>query len=138
MKALTILLMLSSLLGCTATEHESRLVRRMDRVYGPVNEEAPKGRLMVRTDPLEFEDDMFVYYRHRPYEILDGSGRLVRRIRNNIGVYDETPTEVLLEPGRYVVRVPTKHWELVEFAVEIRPDSLTLVEAGSGPRRDQS
>jgi len=62
----------------------------------------------------------------------------VRRIRNNIGVHDETPTEVLLEPGRYVVRVPTKHRELVEFVVEIRPVSFTLVEAGSGPRRYQS
>ena len=106
---------------------------RAPRSYGPVQPvpgPAP-GSLVVYTDPLEWSDDAFTYRRQRPYDIYDESGRYLRRVRNHVGVTDETPTIVPLLPGTYRLSVPTEELGRVQVRVVIEAGSRTTVTASS-------
>ncbi len=71
-----------------------------ESVVGPaLVESGEPGTLVVYTKTDALEDGDVFYYPHRPYEILNSTGDLFRRVDNASGVNDETPAQVIILPG---------------------------------------
>lgn len=117
--------------GCVDTGLKSYQVRSVDGIVTPTLTKELLGILVVRTEPLEFEDDTFVYERHRSYTILDSEGELVDRVRNHVGDLDESPSEIRLPPGRYRLRISSSGTAPVELDVEIVAGARTVVDVGA-------
>jgi ABC-type phosphate transport system substrate-binding protein len=101
------------------------------RVRGSVRsnkEPDPTGTLIVYTPTYRFYDGGVDYYPHRPYEILDRSGLLLRRVINHSGENDETPVRVELAPGTYLIRTRTARGGPSEFYVTIDAGRLTELD----------
>ena len=119
------------LLSCASTDRGARSrVRPLEELQTVVRPE-PEGRLVVRTDTVEFEEEAFTYYLHRPYEVYDEEGELVLRVSNSLGDYDETPSKVRLAPARYVLRVPTERSGTVEFETTVAAGAVTTIDAST-------
>lgn len=121
--------------GCAVASSKGTPVQQLPGVAQPEPHGAAKGQLIVETDRLEFSDDTFTYFPHRPYEILDETGRLVRREINHLGEFDETPAMVSLAAGSYQVRARTRSGAIVVRDVAIRAGMLTrtsVADPGSG------
>ena len=86
------------------------------------------GTLVVITETYTFDDGGIFYYPHRPYEILDRSGVLVRRVQNHRGENDERPMRIELRPDTYLIRVRSERGEVSEFFVTIEPDRVTELD----------
>ena len=104
------------------------------RVLGSVRsnrEPDPTGTLIVYTPTYRFYDGGINYYPHRPYEILDRSGGLLRRVANHHGENDETPARVELAPGTYLIRSRGPRGEPAEFFATIEAGKLTELDAAA-------
>jgi len=103
-----------------------------NRVIGSVEPLVPKdlGILVVRTETFEYQEnwDDFTYFPHRPYDLLDRNGRLLRRVRNHVGEMDETPARLSLPPGTYLIRTRTSDGETVELFATVETGRVTEVD----------
>jgi len=103
-----------------------------NRVIGSVEPQVPKdlGILVVRTETFEYLEnwDDFTYYPHRPYELLDRNGQLLRRVRNHVGEHDETPARLSLSPGTYLIRTRTSKGRTVELLATVETGRVTEVD----------
>ena len=68
-----------------------------------------------------------VWYQHADYRLLDANGRLVDRVDNTVGHFEQSPRRVVLPPGLYLVRAPAKDYLQVEVPVTIKRGRLTRV-----------
>jgi hypothetical protein len=68
-----------------------------------------------------------VWYQHADYRVYDARGRLVARVDNKIGRYEQSPRRVALPPGLYLVLAPAKDYFQVEVPVIIERGRLTRV-----------
>jgi hypothetical protein len=68
-----------------------------------------------------------VWYQHADYRIYDLHGKLVKRVDNTIGHYEQAPRRVALPPGKYLVRAPAKDYLQVEVPVTIERGRTTSV-----------
>lgn len=108
------------------------------RAVGSVRESrgpAPAGTLIVETETEPFDDGGILYYPHRPYEILDERGALLRRVPNHRGRNDEHPAEVSLPAGTYLIRADSPGGEPIEFYVTIEVGKTTRVDVEELPER---
>ena len=88
----------------------------------------PLGTLVVYTPTYRFYDGGIQYYPHRPYEIFDRYGALVRTVRNHRGENDETPERVELAPGTYLIRTRRSEADPAEFFVTVDAGKLTELD----------
>lgn len=72
-------------------------------------------------------DGMPVWYRHSDYRIYDQGGRLMARVHNSTGHYSDSPTMVILAPGKYVVKAEARNYFLVKVPVTIAAGLVTSV-----------
>jgi len=86
------------------------------------------GTLVVITETFPFDDGGIFYYPHRPYQILDRSGVLVRRVQNHRGENDERPMRIELRPDTYLIRVRSERGEVSEFFVTVEPGKVTRLD----------
>ena len=119
--------------GCEAP-YDHGAVTVAPGVIGPGPEHPRKGVLVVRTDVLRVEEDTLVYHPHRSYEIRDLAGRRVRRVRNHVGPYDESPARVPLDPGVYRVHARRVSGELLTVDVRVEAGRVTEIDVNDLPR----
>jgi len=100
----------------------------LSSLVGPAAVEDALGTLVVRTDTREVREDAVVYHVHRPYELLDRDGKLLRTVRNSVGMYDEAPTPVLLAAGHYHVRIVRDSRTVLIVEVVIEAARRTVVD----------
>ena len=93
--------------------------------FGTVKSAVPRGVLVVYTPTYPVYDGGIYYYPHRPYEILDRHGVLLRHVQNHRGENDERPMRIELQPGTYLVRVPVERGEVLEFFVTVEAGKVT-------------
>jgi hypothetical protein len=67
------------------------------------------------------------YYPHTNYVIYDAQGRIVKHVRNHIGVMDQTPAIVTLPAGSYKVLAKHPGYGQVKIPVVVDPSQATLV-----------
>jgi hypothetical protein len=138
----TIMLMaagvISLLAGCVSPPETSVM---LDRV-GPGPEAAscapPQGglevfsRLARRTDDQNQDSTYPVWYQHSDYYICDLQGKILRRVHNVVGHFEETPKLVNLPAGEYLVLAQAKGYYWVKAPVEIKRGQTTTVHLDGG------
>ena len=67
------------------------------------------------------------WYQHADYAVYDAHGKLVARVVNTIGHYEQSPRRTALPPGQYLVRAPAKDYLQVELPVTIERGRITRV-----------
>lgn len=118
----------------TQTEEGQRVVMRHfvgTRVVGSVQgapEAAERGTLIVYTETYPVYDGGIYYYPHRPYEIRDRLGTLLRRVPNHRGDNDESAMRVELPPGTYLIRVETSGGQRPEFFATVERGAVTELD----------
>jgi hypothetical protein len=120
----------SLLVGCSSTPVALAPV-------GPnpvgVQRTASKGELQVFSNLDEQSDDQNqgsedpVWHQHTDYRIYDLHGKLVKRVDNTIGHYEQAPRLVALPAGKYLVKAQAKDYLRVEVPVTIEPGRVTRV-----------
>jgi len=85
------------------------------------------GTLIVFTLTSPIEDGGVYYYPHLPYEIYSTDGELIKNVNNSLGPNDESPAQVDLDPGNYLIKTSGVHGPEQEFFVNIEADKVTRV-----------
>lgn len=102
----------------------------------PVGSErsASKGELQVFSSLVDRSDDQNQandsdpgWYQHTDYRIYDLHGKLVKRVDNAIGHYEQAPRGVALPAGQYLVKARAQDYLRVEVPVLIEPGRTTKV-----------
>jgi hypothetical protein len=89
---------------------------------------AGQGQLQVFTQTEEYEADHDVpYFPHRDYQLYTADGKRLKRIWNHQDHEDESPAEVTLPAGHYLVKAPAASYGRVTVPVVIKPNQLTRV-----------
>jgi phosphate transport system substrate-binding protein len=105
------------------------------RVRGAVRSTAPAtpvhGTLVVRTPTFEVDDGGIYYHPHRPYQILDTGGLVLRSVPNHRGVNDERPMRIELAPGTYLIRYEDARDEVHEFLVSVEAGKTTELDVSA-------
>jgi len=73
------------------------------------------------------EGDNPTWYQHTDYYVYDLRGRLVKRVKNNVGYYAEAPRRVILPAGRYLVKAQANDYLRVSVPVTIKRGQTTSV-----------
>ena len=127
----------------TQTREGQRVVMRHFvgiRVVGSVRsarQGVSRGTLVVYTETYPIYDGGIYYYPHRPYEILDRFGDLIRRVPNHRGENDESPMRINLSPGTYLIRPQSSSGKRPEFYVRIESGKTTEVYVEELLRRER-
>jgi hypothetical protein len=77
---------------------------------------------------LNLADDTGTMIRHTGYTIYTEQGAWLEYVRNYVGLYDTEPTQIELEPGRYLILLDTPEKQPPVFKVVIAPDKITTVK----------
>jgi hypothetical protein len=101
----------------------------------PLGQSTPsRGALQVFSSLAEQNDDQSqggdgspVWYQHTPYKIYNLEGKLVKRVGNTIGHYEEAPERVALPAGRYLVVAQATDYFWVSVPVVIDRGRTTRV-----------
>jgi len=133
MKKLFLLLgagMVSLLMGCSSAPVALAPV-------GPnplrIESTADAGQLQVFSGLAERSDNGNqggedpVWYQHTDYRIYNLHGKLVKRVNNTIGHYEQTPRQVGLPAGRYVVKAEASDYSVVQVPVTIQRGRITRI-----------
>jgi hypothetical protein len=94
---------------------------------------ASKGELQVFSCLVAQSDDQNqgsedpVWYQHSDYNIYNLHGKLLKRVNNTIGHYEQTPRRVALPAGRYIVKAQANDDLQVKLPVTIEPGRTTRV-----------
>jgi hypothetical protein len=67
------------------------------------------------------------YYPHTNYAVYSEDGKIVKKVRNAIGVHDEDPALVEMPAGTYTVLAESERYGMVKVKVVIEPGKLTTV-----------
>ena len=73
-----------------------------------------------------------IYRPHTDYLVYSLEGRLVKRVRNAVGIMDETPAIVALRPGSYRVLAQVEGYGRMLIGVVIRPQQTTILHLQRG------
>jgi hypothetical protein len=84
-------------------------------------------RLAERTDDQNQASRDDVWYQHTDYYIYNLQHRLVKRVDNTIGHYEEAPRVVTLPPGKYLVKAEANDDSWVNVPVMIEPGRTTRI-----------
>jgi hypothetical protein len=133
MKKLFVLLgagMVSLLMGCSSAP-----VALAPVGPNPLGSESTvdEGQLQVfsglaeRSDNRNQASEDPVWYQHTDYRIYDLHGKLVKRVNNTIGHYEQTPRPVALPAGRYVVKAEASDYSMVQVPVTIKRGRITRI-----------
>jgi hypothetical protein len=101
----------------------------------PVRSEriASQGQLQVFSRLVEQSDDQNqgsddpLWYQHTDYRIYNLHGKLVKRVDNTSGHYDQAPRRVALPAGQYLVKAQAQDYLQVEVPVTIEAGRTTRV-----------
>ncbi|RLD22129.1 MAG: hypothetical protein DRI69_02125 [Bacteroidetes bacterium] len=85
------------------------------------------GTLVVFTETSPVEDGGIYFYPHLPYDIYSTDGELIKSIHNSLSSIDESPTQVDLDPGNYLIKTKSLHGPDREFFVNIEANKITRV-----------
>jgi hypothetical protein len=94
---------------------------------------AATGDLQVFSSLIEKNDDQNqgsdnpAWYQHTDYRVYNLQGKLVKRVDNTIGRYEQAPRRVALPAGRYLVKAQAKDYFWVEVPVTIERGRTTRV-----------
>jgi ABC-type phosphate transport system substrate-binding protein len=97
------------------------------RIEGIPVRSGENGTLVVYTETSPVEDGGAYFYPHLPYEIFDADGVFVRRVRNSLNSHDETPDQVDLSPGNYLIHTSGTRGQKQEFFINIEGGKVTTV-----------
>jgi len=75
-----------------------------------------------------------LYYPHSSYALFDSHGVFLRRVRNHLGPWDESPECVSLPPGRYTLRAQSDFPGDLIVPVIIRGGRTTTVDLAKDSR----
>ncbi|MDR3403964.1 MAG: hypothetical protein P4L99_15815 [Chthoniobacter sp.] len=75
-----------------------------------------------------------LYYPHSSYALFDSHGVFLRRVRNHLGPWDESPECVSLPPGRYTLRAQSDFPGDLIVPVIIRGGRTTTVDLAKDNR----
>ena len=115
--------------GCLATARPLHGPAQVVGLVKPCAASGKKdGKLVVSTDTLEHEEELFTYSLHRPYDLFDRDGEFLRRVRNHIGAYDESPMRISLPEGTYRIRTQASDGEVLVVEVELKSERVTYVD----------
>jgi hypothetical protein len=78
-------------------------------------------------DQNQAGDGMPGWYQHTDYCIYTPQGKLVKRVGNTTGHYEETPRLVILRPGRYLIKAEARDYSWVQLPVTIERGRTTRV-----------
>jgi hypothetical protein len=73
-------------------------------------------------------DDTGTMIRHTGYTIYSERGERLEYVRNYVGLYDTEPTQIELEPGRYLILLDNPEKQPPIFKVVIAPGKITTVK----------
>jgi hypothetical protein len=73
------------------------------------------------------EGDNPTWFQHGDYYIYTQQGRMLKRVVNTVGYYEEAPCRLSLSPGNYLVKAGAKDYFRVEIPVVVRRGLLTAV-----------
>jgi hypothetical protein len=68
-----------------------------------------------------------VWFQHTDYSIYNLHGKLVKRVDNSTGHYEQAPQRVALPAGHYLVKARAKDYLQIEVPVTIEPGRMTRV-----------
>lgn len=85
------------------------------------------GTLIVFTETSPTEDGGAYFYPHLPYEIHSTDGELIKIVQNSLSSTDESPAQVELDRGNYLIKTKGLHGTEREFFVNIEADKITRV-----------
>ena len=94
---------------------------------------ASKGELQVFSCLDEESDDQNqgsqdpVWYQHSDYSIYNLHGKLVKRVNNTTGHYEQAPRRVALPAGVYLVKTQASDYLWVDVPVTIKLGQTTRV-----------
>jgi hypothetical protein len=89
---------------------------------------AATGELQVFSSLVDrSEGDNPTWHQHSDYEVFDSKGHLVKRVDNSTGYYDQSPRQVALPPGKYLVKAEAQDYLSVKVPVEIENGRTTRV-----------
>ena len=94
-------------------------------------------KVFTATEQRPDGDDTF-RYPHTDYEIYTANGKRFEKVDNGMTQLEETPTEVTLPKGRYIVEAQSETEGFVRVPVIIQTGRTTVVnlEQDNGLRRD--
>ena len=84
-------------------------------------------RLAAQSDDQNQGSTDSIWYQHTDYSIYDLQGKLVKRVGNTIGHYEEAPRLVTLPAGQYLVKAQAADFFWVQVPVTIKPGETTHV-----------
>jgi hypothetical protein len=87
----------------------------------------PKGYLQVFTATEGHNSGDVYYFPHTAYSIFSTDGKLVQRVRNALGMYDEQPEIIRLPADNYEVHAEGDHYLFVVVPVVIETGKRTTV-----------
>jgi hypothetical protein len=73
------------------------------------------------------EGDNPPWYQHTDYRIYDVNGKLVKRVGNTIGHYEQAPRSVALSAGHYFVKAQAQDYSWIKVPVTIEDARTTRV-----------
>ena len=76
---------------------------------------------------LNLADDTGTMTRHTGYTIYTDAGQKYDYVRNYVGLYDTEPTQLDLEPGKYIIMLDRPEKQPPIFRVVIHPGKRTTV-----------
>ena len=84
-------------------------------------------RLAAQSDDQNQGSTDPIWYQHTDYSIYDLQGKLVKRVGNTIGHYEEAPRLVNLPAGQYLVKAQAADFFWVQVPVTIKSGETTRV-----------
>jgi len=89
---------------------------------------ASNGRLQVFSRVIgRSEGNNPAWYQHTGYYVYDLHGALVKHVDNTVGRYEDTPRQVILAAGEYLIKAQANDYFWVEVPVIIERGETTRV-----------
>ena len=101
------------------------------------NRNQGQGQLVVYTS-LEVANPVNADYpTHAGYSVYGSDGKLLKRVDNRSGSFDQTPASVTLPPGEYTVKAHVTNYGMVTVPVIIQENQTTSLDLDSSHFRQK-
>lgn len=122
--------------GCAASREQVTVLQPVGPAPPAVHRKDPALGSLVAYTPVILPpmNSTTLFYPHSGYTIYDRHGALVRRVKNHLGAWDETPERVALISGRYTIHAESDSPGELVVPVIIRGGRTTVVDLASDHR----